>query len=62
VVAADPSLLALAARGAERQRATFVFFGAVHAMLLAGADHSLADYYPSVRGASARPPEVRPAA
>jgi hypothetical protein len=34
-----------------------MFFGAVHAVLLAGAEHVLANYYPSVRGASARPPE-----
>ena len=56
VVAADPSLLALAAEAQDGQRATFVFFGAVHAVLLASPDHALAEYYPSVRGASALPP------
>jgi hypothetical protein len=57
VVAADPSLLALAAEARDGQRATFVFFGAVHALLLAGGEQPLADYYPSMRGESARPPE-----
>jgi hypothetical protein len=57
VVAADRSLLALAAETRDGQRATFMFFGAVHAVLLSGAQHPLADYYPSVRGASVRAPE-----
>jgi hypothetical protein len=57
IVAADPSLVALAAQARDGQRATIVFFGAVHAVLLAGAEHALADYYPSVRGPSAGAPE-----
>ena len=50
VVAADPYLLEVAAHAREGQVPTFAFFGAVHALLLEGADHRLADYYPSLRG------------
>lgn len=56
VVAADPHLVQLAAHSRDGQVPTFAFFGAVHALLLAGADHPLADYYPSVRGDGALPP------
>jgi hypothetical protein len=56
-VAGNPALLRLAARGRPGQYPTFLFFGAVHALLLAGADHELARFYPSIVGADARPPE-----
>lgn len=57
VVADDAFLVRLAAHARPGQVATFAFFGAVHAILLAGSDHPLADYYPSVRGAAARSPD-----
>lgn len=55
VVAGDPFLVGLAAHARPGQGPTFAFFAAVHSVLLAGADHPLAEYYPSVRGAPARP-------
>ena len=55
VVASDPFLVRLAAHARRGQGPTFAFFGAVHALLLGGAQHRLADYYPSLRGASALP-------
>jgi hypothetical protein len=42
-------------RGHPGQYPTFLFFGAVHALLLAGADHPLARYYPSIVGDAALP-------
>lgn len=48
-------LLDLAARGRPGQYPTFLFFGAVHLLLLRGADHPLARYYPSVAGDRALP-------
>ncbi len=57
VVAADDYLIELAAHAREGQVPTFVFFGAVHALLLGGVQHSLADYYPSLRGDRALPPQ-----
>ena len=56
VVAADAFLIELAAHAREGQVPTFVFFGAVHALLLDGVEHPLADYYPSLRGDRALPP------
>jgi hypothetical protein len=56
-VAANPRLLRLAARGRPGQYPTFLFFGAVHALLLAGVDHELAGYFPSIVGTDARPPD-----
>jgi hypothetical protein len=56
-VAVTPSVLRLAARARPGQQPTFLLFGAVHALLLAGADHELASFYPSIVGADARPPE-----
>ena len=47
-VAATDQLLGLAARGRPGQYPTFLFFGAVHLLLLRGADHPLARHYPSV--------------
>jgi hypothetical protein len=57
VVAADPFLVELAAHARAGQGATFAFFGAVHALLLDGVEHHLGDYYPSLRGGSALPPD-----
>src|SRR5215212_1177554 len=57
-VAGHPDLLRLAARGRPGQQPTFLFFGAVHALLLAGADHELARYYPSIVGDAARPADA----
>ncbi|MFJ5925543.1 DUF2332 domain-containing protein [Kitasatospora sp. NPDC092948] len=56
-VAAEEELLALAARGRAGQYPTFLFFGAVHHLLLAGVDHPLARYYPSVAGPDALVPD-----
>ena len=56
VVAGDRYLVDLAAHTREGQVPTFAFFGAVHALLLAGVEHPLANYYPSLRGDGALPP------
>jgi len=56
-VAADDGLLDLAGRGRPGQYPTFLFFGAVHHLLLAGAEHPLARFYPSVAGSRALPPD-----
>lgn len=57
VVASDPFLLGLAAQALPGQVPTFAFFGAIHALLLSGTAHPLAEYYPCVRGGSARAPD-----
>ncbi len=54
-VAASDQLLDLAGQGRPGQYPTFLFFGAVHRLLLRGTDHPLARYYPSVAGAQALP-------
>ena len=54
-VAASDQLLGLASQGRPGQYPTFLFFGAVHRLLLRGVDHPLAGYYPSVAGERARP-------
>ncbi len=56
VVAEDPYLIGLAAHTRDGQVPTFAFFGAVHALLLDGVEHPLADYYPSLRGDGALAP------
>lgn len=56
-VAAEDRLLDLAARGRPGQYPTFLFFGAVHYLLLSGVQHPLATYFPSVT----RPGDVAPA-
>lgn len=53
----DERLLGLASRGTAGQYPTFLFFGAIHLLLLAGADHPLARFYPSVVGAGAAAPD-----
>ena len=58
VVAGEPYLLELAAHTRDGQVPTFAFFGAVHALLLGGAEDPLAEYYPSLmQGGAASPPE-----
>jgi hypothetical protein len=57
VVAADPFLVGIAAHARAGQGPTFAFFGAVHAVLLDGTQEELAEYYQSIRGTSARPPD-----
>jgi hypothetical protein len=54
-VAASDQLLDLACQGRPGQYPTFLFFGAVHRLLLGGAHHPLAGYYPSVAGDAALP-------
>ena len=56
-VAATGPLLDLACQGRPGQYPTFLFFGAVHLLLLAGTDHPLARFYPSIAGERALPPE-----
>jgi hypothetical protein len=56
-VAGNSDLLRLAARGRPGQVPTFLFFGAVHALLLAGARHDLTRFYPSIAGENALPPD-----
>ena len=56
-VAATGQLLDLACQGRPGQYPTFLFFGAVHLLLLAGTDHPLARFYPSIAGEGALPPE-----
>lgn len=56
-VARDERLLRLAARGQPGQHPSLLLFGAVHALLLAGRDHDLARFFPSIVGAEARSPD-----
>ncbi|HEU5421082.1 MAG TPA: DUF2332 domain-containing protein [Streptosporangiaceae bacterium] len=56
-VAADDGLLDLAGRGRPGQYPTFLFFGAVHHLLLGGAGHPLARFYPSLAGSRALSPD-----
>jgi hypothetical protein len=56
-VAATDDLLRLAAQARPGQYPTFLFFGAVHDVLLRGVDHELATFYPSVVGGRTRPAE-----
>jgi hypothetical protein len=56
-VADSPGLLKLVARRRPGQHPTLLFFGAVHALLLSGARHQLADYFPSIVGEDAGPPD-----
>jgi hypothetical protein len=60
-IAGDDAVLALAAHARAGQPVPNLLFGAVHALLLAGAAHPLAAFYPSV-APRARPPEEAPAA
>ena len=55
-VAQDRPLLELLAQRRAGQQASYLFFGAVHYLLLGGAQHPLGAYYPSVSGAAADDP------
>jgi hypothetical protein len=57
VVAADRPTLALLAHRRPGQQPPYLFFGAVHDLLLRGDDHPLREFYPSIVGAAARSPE-----
>lgn len=56
-IAEDDEIVSLLATAAERQRRPNLLFAAVHDLLLDGADHELATYYPSVSGG--REPDAR---
>lgn len=63
-IAHDPALLALAAHARMGQPVPNLLLGAVHFLLLAGASHPLAGYYPSVvreRGVAAAAGDPFPA-
>lgn len=49
--AEDPQMLAVAAQARKGQPQANILLGAVHALLLGGADDPLKDYYPSCGGA-----------
>jgi len=53
MLARDERLQELAAGARPEQPQANIIFGAVHFLLLGGADHPLKDYYPSVGGARA---------
>jgi hypothetical protein len=55
-VARDRPLLELLAQRRPGQQASYLLFGAVHYLLLRGAEHPLGRYYPSLRGAAAAGP------
>lgn len=57
VVADNDNLVALAARARPGQVRTFLFFGSVHYVLLGGVDHPLREYFPSIVGDDALPPD-----
>jgi hypothetical protein len=61
VVPDEPSLLALLMGRRQGQQPSFLLFGAIHFILLAGETHPLSDFYPDLGGARpADPEEVRP--
>jgi hypothetical protein len=55
-IAHDPELLAIAAHTRSGQQAPNLLLAAVHDLLLRGADHALAAFYPSVAHLAAVPP------
>jgi hypothetical protein len=62
VVASDRELLELLTRRRPGQQPSFLLFGAVHQLLLGGAEHRLRDYYPSMAdGAALDPAQAGPA-
>ena len=56
VVASDRELLELLTRRRPGQQPSFLLFGAVHQLLLGGAEHRLRDYYASVVDGAALDP------
>lgn len=57
VVAHDPLSLGLLTRRRAGQQPSYLFFGAVHYLLLRGVQHRLRDFYPSVTGGTATGPQ-----
>jgi len=57
-VAADPFVLALLAGRRDGQQPSYLLFGAVHHLVLAGASHPLREFFPSVAGDAARDPAL----
>jgi hypothetical protein len=55
-VAGDQFVLDLLTQRRPGQQPSFLLFGAVHYLLLGGAAHPLAGYYPSLRGTAAADP------
>lgn len=57
-VADDRSILELLVECRHGQQPSFLLFGAVHYLLLSGADHPLRNFYPSLVGAAAAEPSA----
>lgn len=57
VVAHDPLSLDLLMQRRTGQQPSFLFFGAVHYLLLRGVQHRLRDFYPSITGGTATRPQ-----
>ncbi len=57
VVAGDRTTLALLTDRRAGQQPSYLLFGAVHCLLLGGVRHPLRDFYPSLAGDAALPPE-----
>ena len=55
-VAADPQILELLTQPRAGQQPSYLFFGAVHDLLLSGVDHPLREFYPSLAGDAVRDP------
>lgn len=55
-IARDPELLTIAAHARSGQQAPLLLLAAVHYLLLCGADHGLAAFYPSVADIAVVPP------
>jgi hypothetical protein len=56
VIARDELALGLLSRRRPGQQPSYLFFGAVHYLLLRGAQHPLRGFYPSLAGEAAAPP------
>ena len=57
VVAHDPMSLGLLTQRRAGQQPSYLFFGAVHYLLLRGVQHRLRDFYPSITGGTAARPQ-----
>ncbi len=58
VVAEQPAILEMLTHRRAGQQAPYLFFGAVHQLVLGGADHPLREFFPSVVGEEARSAEA----
>jgi hypothetical protein len=58
-VSGSTKMLAMASRCRGGQYPTFLFFGAIHYLLLKGAEHPLKSYYGSIVGEKSGPPDDR---